>query len=79
MIDIERVKIDIRCPSCQFLNPVTLKQVRLRDVIICRGCKANVRLEDHLYTMRKSIRSFQRTMREFEEQLAKIGTITIRL
>ncbi len=79
MIDIDSLTIDIRCPLCRFLNTVTLKQVRLRDVVLCRGCKTNIRLEDHLNTAKKTIRSFQRAMRELEEQLAQIGTITIRL
>ena len=78
-IDIDNHKIDIHCPSCHFFNTVTLKQVRLRDVVICRGCKANISLEDHLNMTRKTIRSFQRAMRQIEEQLAKIGKITIRL
>jgi len=79
MIDIDRQRIDIRCPSCHFLNKVTLKQIRLRDAVICRGCKANIRLEDHFNTTEKAVRSFRRAMGQFEEQLAQIGTITIRL
>lgn len=79
MIEIDTLSADIQCPSCHFSNTVTLKQIRLRDVVICRGCKANIRLEDHLNTARKTVRSVQRAMRELEEQLKRIGTITIRL
>ena len=79
MIDIDNIAIDVQCPSCHFSNTVTLRQIRLRDVIICRGCKANIRLEDHLNTARKTVRSVQRAIRELQEQLDCLGAITIRL
>jgi len=79
MINIDNHKIDIRCPSCQFLNTITLKQVRIRDVIICRGCKVNIRLEDYLNTARKAIRSIRRAFTALEKQIRKTHKMTIRL
>lgn len=40
--------IEVECPQCRFYNPVFFRQVRLNDVVICRGCKANVQLTDYL-------------------------------
>ena len=79
MFKLDDHRIDIRCPSCDFSNTVRLKQVRVRDVVICRGCKANIRLQDHLSTTKRAIRAFRRAMMELEEQLARISKIRIRL
>ena len=78
MINIDTLSLDIQCPLCRFSNTVALKQIRLRNVVICRGCKANIKLEDHLNTVSKTIRSFRRTMGEIEDQLRRIGTTKIR-
>ncbi len=79
MITIEDQQVDIACPLCRFLNPVTLKQVQAGDIVICRGCKRNIRLFDHFNTVRKALRSVRRVTRELEKQLDQIGTVTIRL
>lgn len=79
MIDLNKHRVRLECPSCSFLNPVTLKQVKVRDVTICRGCKANIQLQDHFNTVRKSIRSFRRGTEALVKQLENIGNITINL
>ncbi len=79
MMILDKMAVDIACPRCHFLNRVTIKQARIGDVTICRGCKANIHLQDHLNTVRQGVRSVERTMREFQEQLQGLGTITIRL
>jgi peptide subunit release factor 1 (eRF1) len=79
MFDLDGIRFDIHCPKCDFLNPVTFKQVRIKDMIICRGCKANIQLEDQMSTVRKSVRDIRQAMREIDEQLSGIGEITIRL
>jgi hypothetical protein len=48
MIDLDLIKVDLACPLCGFFNPATMKQIRLEDVVICGGCKANIRLVDHM-------------------------------
>jgi len=77
-MDLSKQKIGIHCPSCDFLNYVTLRQVQIRDVIICRGCKANIQLEDHLNTVRKALRSIRRELANLMKQLNDISNITIR-
>ncbi len=77
-MNIQNVTIQLTCPKCGFENPVTLKQIRLRDAVICRGCKVTLRFEDHLNETRKATRSIARAFREIEDQLRSIGTIRIR-
>lgn len=76
MIDLDAYSIDFDCPQCKFYNSATLKQVRLRDVLICRGCKSLINLEDHMNEMRKAIRSITRAINQLETTFQKIGKLT---
>ena len=53
---LDRHRIDIECPRCRFPARPFLRQVRLCDVIVCGGCKGNIRLVDHMGTFRKADR-----------------------
>lgn len=66
---IEKLKVNFQCPSCRFLNTATLRQFQIRDVIICRGCKKNIHLLDHFNTVKKGLRTINRTI----EGLKKSG------
>ena len=78
MFNLVKEKIKISCPKCDFLNYATFKQVKARNVIICRGCKVNVQLEDHLNSVRKSLRSMQKAFDELEETIKSFGKLTIK-
>lgn len=65
MIDIGGYEIELRCLRCGFYNPIYIKQARLRDVIICRGCKTNIQLDDHMNQVRKA----EREIRKQSDQL----------
>ena len=79
MINLGKHKIGFQCPACGFSNKATIKQVRINDLIICRGCKRNIRMVDHFDTIKKALCSFNRAIKEFEEQIKKMGNITIKL
>ena len=69
MLNLDNYEVEIQCPKCEFYNPIYLKQARLRDVIICRGCKCNIQLNDQMNETKKSIRSINRAMNELEKTL----------
>lgn len=46
--DLDRHWIEVDCPHCRLATPASLRDVRLGNVIICRGCKANIFLVDRL-------------------------------
>lgn len=75
MLNLSKEKIKINCPSCDFINYVTIKQIIIKYVLICRGCKNNIKLEDHFNTYKKALFSIQKT---FEELKTKFGKITIK-
>jgi hypothetical protein len=78
MFDLDKQSIDIECPRCHFYNPIFLRQVRVWDVIICRGCKGNVQLQDHMNQYRNARFRIIRAMEALESQIKKIGKIKIK-
>ena len=48
MINISNESIEFPCPRCGFYNAIFIKQVMLRDVIICRECKSNIQLDNQM-------------------------------
>lgn len=78
MINLDKHTVEFECPQCGFFNPIFLKQARLRDVIICRGCKGNVQLDDQMNECRKAIRQVRRSLQELMDSLGNTQ-ITINL
>lgn len=80
MIDLDKASLDLECPCCKFSNPFFYRQARLRAVIICRGCKTSIRLDDQMNTCRKAHVQAQRAIAALQETLSKLSTtITIKL
>ena len=73
---IDRLEIEHTCPRCSFYNWIRLREVRLGDVIICRGCKINIRLDDYMNECEKAEHSLRRA---FERLSQAVGTINLRL
>jgi hypothetical protein len=59
MPDLDRHLIEVPCPRCDLHTWVTLGEIRRRDYAICRGCHANILLEDHLGSMHRIIRDLE--------------------
>ncbi len=79
MIDLDRYEFEVECPTCNFATKIFYRDARLRDVLICRGCKANIQLDDHMNECRKARRQFNAAMQELEDALANLNTtITLR-
>jgi transcription initiation factor IIE alpha subunit len=77
-LNLDREHIYIHCPRCNFWARPFLRQIRHRETIVCGGCKANIRLDDHLGSFRKAQRQVNKALEELEEQLGNL-TINIRL
>jgi hypothetical protein len=72
-VDIDKFEVEIDCPACGFANPIWLGQARLRDVVICRGCKANIQLDDSMNAVRKARQSILRSIRELRESIERLN------
>jgi transposase-like protein len=79
MIDLRKQVVDINCPACNFQNQITLKQAQIRSIIICRGCKSNIQLQDYFNTVRKALKSIRRELKGLEKAIENFGNITINL
>ena len=75
-MDLDCVTIEFQCPLCGFFNSVLFRQARLRDVVICRGCKSNIHLDDEMNECRKARMAFTRQIRQFQESLTRLNTAT---
>ena len=69
MISIDKHEVDFQCPNCNYHNSIQIRQARLRDVVICRGCKSNIRLDDQMNETRKFVRSIRRAINALEKAL----------
>jgi hypothetical protein len=79
-MDLDRMTFFVECPKCEFTIRILYRDARLRDVLICRGCKANVRLDDSMNQCRNARRQFNNAIRELEDAVSKLNkTFKIRL
>ena len=79
-MDLDKASIEIECPRCGFFGHIFFRQARLRDVVICRGCKASIRLDDNMNECRKARAALAEAIADLERSLAQLGgTFTIRL
>jgi peptide subunit release factor 1 (eRF1) len=78
MFDLDCATILIECPRCNFHNSVTMRQVRLHDVVICRGCKSNMQLVDYMGTVSNAREDIWNSQRNMMETLSRTISITLR-
>ena len=67
MLNIDNETIEFPCPRCGFYNAIFFKQARLRDVIICPGCKSNIQLYGRMNECRKVEHAIRKVMQELEK------------
>jgi hypothetical protein len=69
--DLDRRWLDVECPHCRLATPVTLRDVRLGAVAICRGCKSNIHLVDQLGQYQQAKRALDRRLRSMFSRLGR--------
>ena len=72
-MDIDLFEVEIECPKCGFYNPIWIKQARVRDMIICRGCKINIQLNDSMNEVLKARRSVLKAVNNLKRQFEKLN------
>jgi hypothetical protein len=58
MESLGRQEVEIPCPQCSLHSWVTFAQILRRDFAVCRGCHANILLDDHMGTVKNAVRRF---------------------
>jgi hypothetical protein len=61
--------IEIECPNCKFYTRIVFLEVILRDVVICRGCKFTLRLDDHMNECRLAMKKTDEALAVFASSL----------
>jgi hypothetical protein len=75
VFDLDRFSFDVECPRCKFSLGILYRDARLRNVLICRGCKANIQLDDHMNQCRKARAQVARLLKELEETISSFGKL----
>lgn len=71
MLNLDRHQIEFPCPRCGFYNPAFLRQVKRRGMIICRGCKGNIRLDDYMNQYRKAEREMNAALMQLKRTFSR--------
>ena len=69
MLDLDKHRFEFECPECGFYNGASIRQARVRDVVICRGCKADIWLDDGMNECGKIVTSLRRSIRRLEREM----------
>lgn len=79
MIELDRFEFEVECPRCSFATRIFYRDARLRDILICRGCKTSIQLDDHMNECRKARRQFNAALEELQDTIKQLNkTITLR-
>ena len=74
MIDLDRLEFDMECPRCRFYVSFSFRDARLRDALICRGCKATIQLDDRANECRRARERVNAAMRRLQATLGSFNT-----
>lgn len=55
---LDRHEIEVQCPRCALHTWVSFGHILRKDFVVCRGCHANVLLDDHMGTARRAVREY---------------------
>lgn len=72
MINLDKHIIEVECPKCHFYNKISLRQIRTRSLIICRGCKINIQLEDFMNEYRNAKRRIETAIEGFKKSFENL-------
>src|SRR5690242_16645084 len=64
--NLDLLGMEVPCPLCELTTPTTMGSIRLSRTIICRGCHANIRLQDHMASFHRFKRMFEASLRSLE-------------
>jgi len=72
-LGLDRISMDATCPRCQLQTPFFLRDVRLGRVLVCRGCRVNIALNDYLGGYERTRKRLTRSMDDLVKTLSRLG------
>lgn len=79
VINLDKIPFEVGCPKCEFYNTFSLRQARLQDVIICRGCNCTIQLSDQMAECQRDIRRVEKALYELAENIKKFSNFEIKI
>ena len=79
MFDFGELTIQFECPKCGFPNEATTSQFGNEEVVICRGCKEDIHLVDHLGSVKKAEGEVKKSVDELGEALKRVFDVKLGL
>lgn len=73
MFNLDYWEIDTPCPKCGFYIFFFFKQACNNEIIICGGCKSNVKLIDYLDECKTGNKQIRRALKDFEKTIKNFG------
>jgi hypothetical protein len=64
--DLDRLTFEIQCPNCRLHTWTTFGEARRGGYLICRGCHANIKFEDHLGGLHRSKEGIEQMLKAME-------------
>ena len=77
MFDLDELTVEFKCPGCGFSNEAATKQFRNGATIICRGCKADIRLADHEGSVTRAKKEIDQSFEELRKAFGKTFEIKL--
>lgn len=74
MLDFDNMAVEIACPRCGYYEQTTLGEMRLDGVIICGGCKVNIRFRDYRGELSTALETFDKALNSLQRSI----TFTLR-
>jgi transcription elongation factor Elf1 len=72
-LNLDNVELEFQCPKCGFSNRVTLKQVRLGEIIICSGCHESIKLVDKDASTQRAVNDIEKSFEGLEKTIEEIN------
>jgi Zn finger protein HypA/HybF involved in hydrogenase expression len=69
MMDLNEVEIDLKCPKCNFLQKVKMRQVSNEEKVICPNCKTEIQLKDKDGSTKKGIKNVNNAFNELQKTI----------
>ncbi|MGD0012439.1 MAG: hypothetical protein ABSE93_28350 [Terriglobia bacterium] len=64
--NLDSLAFEIKCPICRLHTWTDFGEARRDDYVICRGCHANIKFEDHLGGLYRTKEIFEETLKGME-------------
>jgi len=73
MVDVDSLKITLRCLKCGKENKVTILQVKRGETVQCNNCGTMINLKDKDGSVAKGTKKVQDALDSLEKQVKKLG------